>query len=370
MLTESPLPRRQTRQIHIGPVAVGGGAPVSVQSMTNTPTSDVEATVGQILSLQRAGCEIVRVAVPDRAAADALAAIVAHSPLPVVADIHFDYRLALAALEAGVAALRINPGNIGKRERVEAVVNAAKTRRVPIRIGVNAGSLEKPLLEQVHTGKLSLPEAMVESAIGHIRILENLDFHEIKVSLKASDVVTTVRAYRFLAERFQTSQRDYPFHVGVTETGTVRSGTVKSCAGIGILLMDGLCDTIRVSLTGPVEEEVWVGRRLLQSMGLRHDGPDLISCPTCGRTTIDLYGLAAEVERILEPIRVPLRIAVMGCEVNGPGEAREADLGIAGGHGRGILFRKGKIVRHCAEQDLLQAFREELDAILSEKSHP
>jgi len=356
---DAMIARRKTRQIRIGPVAVGGGAPISVQSMTNTPTHDVDATAAQIRSLAAARCDIARVAVPDEKAARALPEILRQSPLPIVADIHFDYRLALAALEAGVAALRINPGNIGGRKRVETVVAAARERGTPIRIGVNAGSLERPLRTRVAAGGLSLAEAMVESALGHIRILEDLNFHDIKVSLKASDVVTTVEAYRRLATRC-----DYPFHVGVTEAGTIRTGTIKSAAGIGILLMDGLCDTIRVSLTGPVEEEVRVARRLLQAMGEREDEPVLVSCPTCGRVSIDVVGLAEKVEKMLESVREPLHVAVMGCEVNGPGEAREADLGIAGGGGKAIIFRKGKIVRRCGKSEILAVFKEELDGLL------
>jgi len=355
--------RRQTRQIHIGPVAVGGGAPISVQSMTNTPTHDVEATSAQIRSLADAGCEIVRVAVPDARAAEALPAIVARSPLPVVADIHFDHTLALAALDAGVAALRINPGNLRRRENVQKVVRRARERAVPMRIGVNAGSLDHGLREQVEAGALTRAQAMVQSALGHIRILEELDFHDIKVSLKASDVVTTIEAYRLLAR-----ECDYPFHVGITEAGTVWSGTIKSAAGIGALVMDGLADTIRVSLTGPVEEEIRVGRAILSAMGERRDGPELISCPTCGRTTIDLVGLAGAVEKILASVREPIVVAVMGCEVNGPGEAREADIGIAGGAGRGIVFRKGAIVRRCAEPEILDVFREELQRLLQERA--
>ena len=356
------IPRRKTRQVHVGPVAVGGGAPISVQSMTDTPTADVEATLAQIASLARVGCEIVRVAVPDAEAADALRVIVAGASLPVVADVHFDHRLALRALEAGVAALRINPGNIGGRRKVEAVVAAARARGVPIRVGVNLGSLEKPLVARVHEGTLDPPEAMVQSALGHLRILEDLDFRDVKVSLKASDVPTTVRAYSLLAP-----QCDYPFHVGITEAGTVRSGIVKSAAGIGILLMDGLCDTIRVSLTAPVEEEVRTARQLLQCLGERRDAPDLVSCPTCGRVSINVAALAEQVEALLDDIREPIRVAVMGCEVNGPGEAREADLGIAGGQGEALIFRKGRVVGRYPEERIVEAFRRELDALLAER---
>ncbi|HUT24015.1 MAG TPA: flavodoxin-dependent (E)-4-hydroxy-3-methylbut-2-enyl-diphosphate synthase [Sumerlaeia bacterium] len=359
------IERRTSRPVQIGPVTVGGGAPVSAQSMTKTPTDDIEATAAQIQSLARVGCEIVRVAVPNREAAGALAEIVRRSSLPIVADVHFDYRLALAALEAGVAGLRINPGNINSRERVAAVAAAARERGAPIRVGVNAGSLEKPLRRRVEGGELSLSEAMVESALGHIRLLEDLDFRDIKVSLKASDVVTTVEAYRLLATKC-----DCPFHVGVTEAGTIAAGTVRSAAGIGVLLMDGLCDTIRVSLTGPPEEEVRVARRLLQAMGERRDEPILISCPTCGRASIDVVALAEQVETMLESIHEPIRVAVMGCEVNGPGEARDADVGITGSGGRsprrgkGVIFRKGEIVRRCAQDEILKVFREELDSLL------
>ncbi|MFP4580366.1 MAG: flavodoxin-dependent (E)-4-hydroxy-3-methylbut-2-enyl-diphosphate synthase [Candidatus Sumerlaeia bacterium] len=356
------LARRKTRQIKIGHVAVGGGAPVSVQSMCNTPTEDIDATLAQLERLAAVGCEIGRLAVPSTRAAEALSEIVKGCAIPLVADIHFDHRLALAALEAGIAALRINPGNIGRRDHVEKVVSAARERAVPIRIGVNAGSLEKPLLKKVQSGEMLRHEAMVESALGHLRILEELDFHDTKISLKASDVITTVRAYRLLAEKC-----DYPFHVGITEAGTIRTGVVKSSAGIGILLMDGLCDTIRVSLTGPPEEEVRVGLRLLQAMGERQNEPVLISCPTCGRTTIDVISLAESVEQIIEEVHEPIHIAVMGCEVNGPGEARDADLGVAGGAGRGIFFRNGEIIRRCPEAEILTAFREELDKLLHER---
>jgi len=357
--------RRDTRPIQIGSVPVGGGAPVSIQSMTNTNTADVEATANQIESLAEIGCQIVRLAVPNAEAARVLPEIVNRSQIPIVADVHFDFRLALSAVEAGVACLRINPGNIGRPERVQAVVKAAGEKGIPIRIGVNAGSLEKPLRAKVDKGEMTRSNAMVESALGHIRILEELDFRDINVSMKASDVISTVEAYRLLAQRCE-----YPFHVGITESGTLSTGTIKSSAGIGILLMDGLCDTIRVSLTASPEEEVRVGLRLLQIMGERRDRPVLISCPTCGRTTIDVISLAEEVERLIEPIREPIHVAVMGCEVNGPGEAREADLGVAGGGGQGMIFRKGKIVRRCAEGEILKVFREELAKLLAERQKP
>lgn len=341
------IQRRHTRQIQIGHVPVGGGAPISVQSMTNTPTEDADATVRQIAELEAVGCDVVRVAVAHEEAVRALPAVVREAAIPVVADVHFDYRLALAALESGVAGLRINPGNIGDRSRVEAVVRAARERGVPIRIGVNAGSLEKRLRERVALGEMTRADALAESAMGHVRILEELDFRDVKISMKASDVVTTVEAHRALAARC-----DYPFHVGVTEAGTAWSGTIKSAAGIGILLMDGLVDTLRVSLTAPPVEEVRVGRRILQALGERVDEPILVSCPTCGRTTIDLASLAEQIEKMIEPIREPLHVAVMGCEVNGPGEAREADLGIAGGKGEGLLFRRGEVVRKVPQAEL------------------
>lgn len=356
------IPRRQTRQIHIGPVPVGGGAPISIQSMTNTPTEDAAATAAQIDRLAEAGCQIIRVAVPGREAAAALPEIVRRSPLPVIADIHFDHKLALAALDAGVAGLRLNPGNIGNPAHVQAVVEAARRRAIPIRIGVNGGSLEKTLLEKVHAGQMTRAGALVESALGHVRVLEQLGFYDIKISLKASDILTTVAAYRALAAR-----RDYPFHVGITEAGTVFTGTIKSAAGIGILLMDGLCDTIRVSLSGDPVNEVRVARSLLQAMGERPDEPAVISCPTCGRAHIDVAALAEKIEQRIAGIRAPLTLAVMGCEVNGPGEAREADLGVAGGASGGIFFRKGEIVARCPESEILREFEKQLALVLEEK---
>jgi (E)-4-hydroxy-3-methylbut-2-enyl-diphosphate synthase len=343
--------RRQTRKIQIGDVAVGGDAPISVQSMCNTDTRDIAATTEQIESLAAAGCEIARCAVPDEAAAMALAAICAQSRIPVIADIHFDYRLALLSLQAGVAGLRLNPGNIGARWKVEEVVRACAERAVPIRIGVNSGSLEKVLLE-----KYGHPtaEAMVESALGHIRLLEELDYREIKVSLKSSDVRRTVAAYRLLA-----GQVDYPLHIGVTEAGTTWSGTIKSAVGLGALLYDGIGDTLRVSLTGDPVEEVRVGWEILKSLELRERGPVFISCPTCGRCRIDLIKVAEEVEKRLHDLPVKLTIAVMGCVVNGPGEAREADLGIAGGEGQGLLFRRGEIIRRVPEAELANALVDE-----------
>lgn len=346
--------RRASRPLSIGNVTIGGGAPIVVQSMTNTETGDVAATVGQIRRLQECGCQIVRVAVPDLAAAQAIAAIKREIAIPLVADIHFDYRLALAALEAGADALRLNPGNIRRREQVAAVVRAAKERQAPIRVGVNAGSLPP--------GNEGQPVArrMVEAALGHIRILEELDFDLIKVSLKAFDVPTTVEAYRQMAEKVS-----YPFHLGITEAGPPRTGSIRSAVGLGILLHEGLGDTIRVSLTGDPCEEVAVAYEILKALALRERGPTLISCPSCGRMEIDLVGLAQRVEERLQAIRQPIKVAVMGCVVNGPGEAREADVGVAGGRGKGILFRKGRVVRTLPEGELFDALMAEVEAFLA-----
>ncbi|WP_346354590.1 flavodoxin-dependent (E)-4-hydroxy-3-methylbut-2-enyl-diphosphate synthase [Azotosporobacter soli] len=355
------MERRKTRRIHIGGVPIGAGAPITVQSMTNTKTDDVAATVAQIKALADAGCDIVRLAVPDEKAAQAIDQIKTLSPLPLVADIHFDYRLALAALAGGVDALRLNPGNIAKREQVVEVVKAARERSVPIRIGVNAGSLDKKLL--LRHGGHPTPEAMVESALGHIRILEELDFQDIKISLKANDVPMTIEAYRQMSE-----QVEYPLHLGITEAGTVNSGIVKSSVGIGALLAQGIGDTLRISLTGDPVVEVKIGNEILKSLGLRQYGPTLVSCPTCGRCDIDLAAIAAKVEMRLQNVKKPLRVAVMGCVVNGPGEAKEADVGIAGGKGMGLVFRKGEIVRKVAEEQLVDALMEELDSILSADS--
>jgi len=339
----------------IGSVPIGDGAPIAVQSMTNTNTRDVNATVRQIERLVRVGCEVIRLGVPDMDAARALGAIRKRAQIPVVADIHFDHKLALEALEQGVNALRLNPGNIGNRAKVQAVTRAAAERAVPIRIGVNSGSLERALLKR-YGGPT--PEAMVESALGHVAILEREGFHLIKISLKASDVSRTVDAYRMLAQRV-----DYPLHVGVTEAGTLLQGTVKSSIGIGLLLAEGIGDTIRVSLTAPPEEEVRVAYHILRALGIRRRGVELVSCPTCSRTEIDLMGLARKVERAVSRVEAPLTVAVMGCVVNGPGEAKEADVGIAGGRGRGILFRKGKVLGTFAEKDLLPALLAEVERL-------
>ena len=346
--------RRASKSLRIGNVAIGGGAAVVVQSMTNTDTRDVAATVDQIHRLQEAGCEIVRVAVPDKPAARAISAIKPEISIPLVADIHFDYRLALAALESGVDALRLNPGNIRKKEQVESVVKAARERGAPIRIGVNAGSLPPG------NESMPMPQRMVEAALGHIRVLEDLNFDLIKVSLKAFDVPTTVEAYRLMAK-----QVTYPFHLGITEAGPPRTGSIRSAVGLGILLYEGLGDTIRVSLTGDPCEEVTVGYEILKAVGLREKGLTLISCPSCGRVEIDLVGLAQRVEESLKAIDRPLKVAVMGCVVNGPGEAREADVGIAGGKGQGILFRKGQVVRTLQESDLFDALMAEIESLVT-----
>lgn len=353
------MERRKTRQIWVGKVQIGGGAPISVQSMTNTRTDDDRATLRQIGELAAAGCDIVRCAVPDMAAAEGLKRIVKESPIPVIADIHFDYKLALAAIDAQVDGLRLNPGNIGGNDRVAAVVEAAKKRNIPIRIGVNAGSLPKDLLE-----KYGHPtaEALAEAAWRHIHILEAMDYRNIKVSLKAHDVPLTIAAYRLLA-----SQCDYPLHVGITEAGTVNSGIIKSAVGIGTLLAEGIGDTIRVSLTGDPVREVKVAYDILKSLGLREYGPTLISCPTCGRTKIKLEKLALEVERRLENISEPITVAVMGCVVNGPGEAREADVGIAGGINEGLIFRKGVILKKVPENQIIDELFAEIEKILLER---
>jgi len=349
------IQRRHSRTIQIGSVSVGGSAPVSVQSMTNTPTPDVEATRAQIRRLESAGCEIIRVAVPDADAAEAIKAIKAGITIPLIADIHFDHRLAIQAAKAGADGLRLNPGNIGGAAKVREVVNCASDLGVPIRIGVNAGSLEKDLLED-HGG--ATPAAMVASALRHTSLLQELNFHMIKISLKASDVGRTVAAYRLFADR-----SDIPLHVGVTEAGSLYSGVVKSSLGIGMLLAEGIGDTIRVSLTRDPAEEVRVGYEILKALGLRQRGPDIISCPTCGRCDIDLFTIVDEVEKALLTETRPLRIAIMGCVVNGPGEAREADIGIAGGKGVGILFKKGRVVHKFAQDRLVEVLLKELETL-------
>lgn len=353
-----PLKRRKTKQIQIGRVPVGGGAPIVVQSMTKTDTKDVRATVAQIKKLEEAGCEIVRLAVPDEEAAAALKKIKKDVSVPLVADIHFDYRLALASLEAGVDGLRLNPGTIGRQENVKKAVKAAMERQVPIRIGVNSGSLEKRLL-RTYGG--ATPEAMVESAMGHIRVLEGLGFDLIKVSLKASDVPRTVEAYRLLADMV-----DYPFHAGITEAGGLFTGAVKSSVGLGILLNEGLADTIRVSLTAPPEEEVRVAFLILKSLGVRTGGINLVSCPTCGRSEVNIYEISSEIERRLSCVKEPFTVAVMGCMVNGPGEAKEADIGLACGRGAGVIFKKGRLLRRVKEERIIPEFIGEVERFVSE----
>jgi (E)-4-hydroxy-3-methylbut-2-enyl-diphosphate synthase len=355
----NPIPRKKTRQISLGPVKIGWGAPVVVQSMCNTDTRDVAATLAQIARLEAAGCEIIRLAVPDEDAAKALGRIRKGTAMPLIADIHFSHTLALEAVKQGVDGLRINPGNIGDKGKVSEVVKACKEKNIPIRIGVNAGSLEKRLLERYGH---PTPEAIVESAFGHIRILEDLDFREIKVSLKASDVLTTVESYRLFAK-----QADYPVHIGISEAGTIHSGTVKSSVGLGILLSEGIGDTMRVSLTADPAEEVRVAYEILKSLKIRQRGVNLISCPTCGRTEINIIGLAEEVERRLNHIKEPLTVAVMGCVVNGPGEAREADIGIAGGKGVGMLFRHGEIVKKFPESELADVLVAEVENMIKKK---
>jgi (E)-4-hydroxy-3-methylbut-2-enyl-diphosphate synthase len=347
------IPRRITRQIRVGGVPLGGGAAIAVQSMTNTPTADVAATVAQIRRLEAAGCDIVRVAVPDAAAAQAIAAIKAQVQIPVIADVHFDARLAVAAARSGADGLRINPGNIGGAKKAKAVVDCARERGIPIRIGVNSGSLEKDLLKKFNG---ATPEGMVASAQRHIERLRALDFHDIKVSLKASDVRRTVAAYRQLA-----ALTDLPLHLGVTEAGTLFSGLVKSALGIGMLLAEGIGDTLRVSLTRDPVEEVRAGYEILAALDIRRRGPEIIACPTCGRTRIDLFGILERVEKALATCVAPIKIAVMGCIVNGPGEAREADIGIAGGDGVGALFRKGKIIQTFPEDELVEVLLHEVE---------
>lgn len=350
------MQRRETTSFKIGDVGVGSAYPVSIQSMTNTDTRNAAATLEQIRQLADAGCQMVRVAVPDEEAAEALKIICKESPVPVIADIHFNHRLALLAMEYGISSLRINPGNIGSEEKVREVVSKAKGMGVPIRIGVNAGSLEKDLLAQYQH---PTAEALVESAMRHVRILEELNFEQIKISLKASDVPLMIEAYRLMAQKVP-----YPLHLGVTEAGNAKHGTVKSAVGIGTLLAEGIGDTIRVSLTGSPLQEIPVAKQILRSLDLYPKGVEIISCPTCGRTQIGLERLVDQVDQLVSGIDKPLKLAVMGCVVNGPGEAREADLGIAGGKGEGLIFRKGGIIKKVPEDRLLDAFREELDKLL------
>lgn len=356
------IQRRKTRQITVGRVKIGGDAPVVVQSMASTDTRDVDATVAQIKRLEEAGCEIVRVAVPDAESADALREIRSQIAIPLIADIHFNYTLALKAMEKGVDGIRLNPGNIGSRARVERVVKMARERQIPIRIGVNAGSLEKDLLER---HGFPTAEAMVESAMRHIRILEDHDFYDIKVSLKASHVKLAVDAYRLFSR-----QSDYPLHIGITEAGTLLPGTVKSAVGLGLLLAEGIGDTIRVSLATDPVEEVKVAYEILKSLELRHRGVNIIACPTCGRLEIDLFKLAEEVERRTAHIKKPLNISLLGCVVNGIGEGKESDIGIAGGKDSGILFKKGEVVKKVTEEEMADVLVAELEAMAEEGEKP
>jgi (E)-4-hydroxy-3-methylbut-2-enyl-diphosphate synthase len=347
--------RKQTARIRIGTVSIGNGAPVAVQSMTNTRTEDVKATVSQIKQLEAAGCEIIRVAVPDEPAAAAIRQIKQAISIPLIADIHFNYRLALASVEAGADGLRINPGNIGSSRKIKALADCARDANVAIRVGVNSGSLEKDILKK-HQGATA--EAMVESALRNVDILKSFDFDSIKVSIKASDVPRTVEAYRLFS-----SQTDIPVHLGVTEAGGLFPGVVKSSLGIGMLLAEGIGDTIRVSLTRDPVEEIRVGYEILKALGIRHRGPDIISCPTCGRCNIDLFDIAETIEKRVATMTAPIKIAVMGCVVNGPGEAREADIGIAGGDGKGVLFKKGEVKETLSEKDLTRVLLRELDQL-------
>ncbi len=345
--------RRKSRVINCGGVLIGGDNPIAVQSMTNTDTRDTEKTVSQIKLLEEAGCDIVRLAVLDMEAAKSIAEIKKQVSIPMIADIHFDYRLALESVKSGVDGLRINPGNIGDRERVKKVVEACKERELPIRIGVNSGSIRRDILEQF--GGVN-EDSLVFSAMEHIKILEELDYRNIKISLKTTDVELTVKTYEKIAEMV-----DYPLHLGITEAGTVWSGTIKSAVGIGAMLLKGIGDTLRVSLTGDPVEEIRVGKQILRTVGLLKDGVEIISCPTCGRTQIDLIDLANKAEEKLQHIKKPLKVAIMGCAVNGPGEAREADIGIAGGQGIGLIFKKGEIIKRVKEEDLLDELLKEVE---------
>ena len=352
--------RHKTRTVRIGDVAIGGDNPIRIQSMCNTKTENVEATVAQIRALAAAGCEIIRVAVPNEAAALALKDIRRQIKLPLVADIHFDYRLALAAMENGADKIRINPGNIGEDWKLREVVNAAKERNIPIRVGVNSGSLEKEILKKY--GGVTA-EGIVESALEKVRRIEELDYENLVISIKSSDVLMCIRAHELLADK-----TDYPLHIGITEAGTLLRGTVKSAVGLGVILYEGIGDTIRVSLTGDPLEEIKAAREILKSLGLRKGGVEVVSCPTCGRTEIDLIGLANQVEGLVERYSdLDVRVAVMGCVVNGPGEAREADFGVAGGKGAGVLIRKGEVIRTMPESELLPALEAELQRVRAER---
>lgn len=344
--------RKLTKTVQIGNRIIGGGNPILIQSMTNTKTEDITATVTQIQQLEAAGCEIIRCTVPTKEAAQALTEIKKQVQIPVVADIHFDYRLAIAAMEHGADKIRINPGNIGSKERVKAVVDTAKERHIPIRVGVNSGSLEKELVEKYHG---VTAEGIVESALGQVKLIEDMGYDNLVISIKSSDVLMCVRAHELIS-----AQTDHPLHVGITEAGTLISGNIKSSIGIGLILYQGIGDTVRVSLTGDPLEEVKSAKLILKTLGLRKGGIEVVSCPTCGRTKIDLISLANQVENMVADIPLDLKVAVMGCVVNGPGEAKEADIGIAGGLGEGLLIRRGEIIKKLPEEELLQALREEL----------
>ncbi|WP_302626213.1 flavodoxin-dependent (E)-4-hydroxy-3-methylbut-2-enyl-diphosphate synthase [uncultured Eubacterium sp.] len=344
--------RNNTKVIRIGNKVIGGGNPIMIQSMTNTKTEDVEATVKQIQELEEAGCDIIRCAVPTMEAAKAIAEIKKHISIPLVADIHFDYRLAIAAIENGADKIRINPGNIGDIEKVRAVVNAAKAKNIPIRVGVNSGSLEKDILEKY--GRVTA-EGIVESALDKVKVIEDLGYDNLVISIKSSDVMMCVKAHELIAQK-----TDYPLHVGITESGTVTSGNIKSALGLGLILNQGIGDTIRVSLTGEPVEEIRSAKLILKTLGLRKGGISVVSCPTCGRTQIDLIGLAEKVETMVTKYDLDIKVAVMGCVVNGPGEAREADIGIAGGKGEGLLIKKGEIIKKVPEEELLNVLEEEL----------
>lgn len=347
------LYREKTKVIKIGNKVIGGGNPIMIQSMTNTKTEDVAATVNQILRLQDAGCDIIRCTVPNIDAARAIAEIKKEISIPLVADIHFDYRMAIAAIENGADKIRINPGNIGSKERVAEVVRVARERNIPIRVGVNSGSLEKELVEKYHG---VTAEGIVESALDKVRMIEDMDYDNLVISIKSSDVLMSVKAHELLA-----GKTPYPLHVGITESGTVTSGNIKSSIGLGIILHEGIGDTIRVSLTGDPVEEIKSAKLILRTLGLRKGGIEVVSCPTCGRTNIDLIGLAAQVENLVQNYDLDIKVAVMGCAVNGPGEAKEADIGIAGGVGEGLLIKKGEIVRKVPENELLATLKHELD---------
>lgn len=356
------ITRKHTRQITIGNVTIGSDAPISVQSMCNTDTSDVAATVEQIQKLECAGCELIRVAVPDSEAATAIRKIREQIAIPLIADIHFDWRLAVAAMENGAQAIRINPGNLGGPEKLAKVVDAAKLHGVPIRVGVNSGSIEKDLLKQYGFPTPDKPDALIESALRNVALLEKQGFFDIKISIKSSDTLTTINGYRLLSKK-----TDYPLHLGVTEAGGLIAGTVKSSVALGILLSEGIGDTFRISLTRDPVDEIRVGFELLRSLRIRERGPEMISCPTCGRTKIDLFSLAEKVEQYIQTMQSKLKVAVMGCVVNGPGEAKEADIGIAGGHGVGIIFKKGKILKKVPEAELLPVFLAELEKMEKEE---